>query len=93
MRLGTRLECVGSSSRVSGTCQDGTREFIEKRPRLTRRLLGVAKRLAGSWKDDGLRSSLGIGSSSDDTVGPRQAFAGRFAEGIGKLAETTPEDR
>ncbi|RWW18648.1 hypothetical protein GW17_00017350 [Ensete ventricosum] len=43
MWLGTRLECVGSSSRVSGACQDGAREFAGRRPRLTKRLSGVVE--------------------------------------------------
>ncbi|RRT59305.1 hypothetical protein B296_00043250 [Ensete ventricosum] len=46
MQLRTRLECVGSSPRVSGACQDSAREFIGRRPRLTGRLSGVAKKLA-----------------------------------------------
>ncbi|RWW48485.1 hypothetical protein BHE74_00045442 [Ensete ventricosum] len=50
MRLGTRLECIRSSPRVSGACQDDTREFTEGRPRLTGRLSGVAEILAGSWE-------------------------------------------
>ncbi|RWV91242.1 hypothetical protein GW17_00046484 [Ensete ventricosum] len=43
--------------------------------------------------DDGPRSSLGIGPSSEDVVEPRREFTGRFAEGIGKLAGNTPRDR
>ncbi|RRT43625.1 hypothetical protein B296_00018448 [Ensete ventricosum] len=50
MRLGTHLECVGSSLRVSGASQDGAREFVRRRPRLAGRLSGVAKRLVGSIK-------------------------------------------
>ncbi|RWV89224.1 hypothetical protein BHE74_00052089 [Ensete ventricosum] len=50
MQLGARLECVGSSSRVSEACQDGVMEFAERRPRLTRRLSRVAEKLAGSWE-------------------------------------------
>ncbi|RWV95480.1 hypothetical protein GW17_00041891 [Ensete ventricosum] len=42
--------------------------------------------------DDGPRSSLGIGPGSDDAVGPRQEFARRFTEGIGKLARNTLGD-
>ncbi|RRT47749.1 hypothetical protein B296_00053526, partial [Ensete ventricosum] len=45
IRLGTHLEYVGSSPRVSGACQDGAREFIGRRSRLIRRLSGVAERL------------------------------------------------
>ncbi|RZR97281.1 hypothetical protein BHM03_00026411 [Ensete ventricosum] len=48
MLLGTRQECVRSSSRVSGVCQDGIREFVKRRPRLIGRLSGVAEKLVGS---------------------------------------------
>ncbi|RWW44310.1 hypothetical protein BHE74_00049942 [Ensete ventricosum] len=51
MRLETRQECVGSSSRVLGVCQDGAREFAKRRSRLIGRLSGVAEKLAGSWDD------------------------------------------
>ncbi|RRT49470.1 hypothetical protein B296_00011630 [Ensete ventricosum] len=47
MQLGTHLECVGSSPRVSGACQDGTREFAGRRSRLTGRLSRVAEKLIG----------------------------------------------
>ncbi|RZS25412.1 hypothetical protein BHM03_00058608 [Ensete ventricosum] len=50
MRLATRLECIGSSPRVSEACQDGTREFTGRKPRLVGRLSGVAERLTGSWE-------------------------------------------
>ncbi|RWV81063.1 hypothetical protein GW17_00057556 [Ensete ventricosum] len=50
IQLGTRQECVRSLSRVLGVCQDGVREFIERRPRLAGRLSGVAERLARSWE-------------------------------------------
>ncbi|RWW13184.1 hypothetical protein BHE74_00034865 [Ensete ventricosum] len=83
MQLGTRLECVGSSSRVSGACHD------ERRLRLIGRLSGVAERLAGN---DGPRSSLGIKPSSDDVVGHRREFARRFTEGIGKFTGNTKRD-
>ncbi|RWW35389.1 hypothetical protein BHE74_00059691 [Ensete ventricosum] len=43
--------------------------------------------------DDEPRSSLGIGPSSDDVVGPRREFARRFAERIKKLAGNTLRDR
>ncbi|RWV89180.1 hypothetical protein GW17_00048686 [Ensete ventricosum] len=35
MQLGTHLECIESSPKVSGACQDGTREFAGRRLRLT----------------------------------------------------------
>ncbi|RWV89249.1 hypothetical protein GW17_00048607 [Ensete ventricosum] len=77
MQLGTRLECVESSSRVSRAYQDGVREFAGRRSRLVRRLSGVAERLAGSWKD--LEVDLW-------PLGPRREFPRRFTKGIGKLA-------
>ncbi|RWW44719.1 hypothetical protein BHE74_00049498 [Ensete ventricosum] len=42
--------------------------------------------------NDGPRSSLGIGPGLDDVVGPHRESARRFAEGIGKLAGSTPGD-
>ncbi|RWW82698.1 hypothetical protein BHE74_00008832 [Ensete ventricosum] len=48
MRLGTFLECVGSSLRVSGACQNDAREFARRRARLVGRLLGLAEELARS---------------------------------------------
>ncbi|RWV92103.1 hypothetical protein GW17_00045561 [Ensete ventricosum] len=89
MQLGTRQECVGSSPRVSGVCQDSAREFARRRPRLARRLSGVSEKLVGN---DGLRSSLGIGPGLDDAMRPRREFARRFAKGIGKLAGSTSGD-
>ncbi|RRT45085.1 hypothetical protein B296_00054572, partial [Ensete ventricosum] len=98
MRLGTYLECVKSSPRVSGACQDGTRVFVGRRSRLVRRLSGVVERLAGSWEamelqpDDGPRSSLSIGPEFRQCSGISPKFARRFDEGIGKLARNTPGD-
>ncbi|RWV80059.1 hypothetical protein GW17_00058718 [Ensete ventricosum] len=45
MRLGTRLERIGSLPRVLGACQDSAREFVERRPRLAGRLSGVSEKL------------------------------------------------
>ncbi|RZR73546.1 hypothetical protein BHM03_00025434 [Ensete ventricosum] len=42
--------------------------------------------------NDGPRYSLGIGLSSDDTVGSRRKFARRFTEGIEKLAGNAKGD-
>ncbi|RRT68101.1 hypothetical protein B296_00038624 [Ensete ventricosum] len=47
MQLETRLECVESLLRLSGACQDGAREFVRRRPRLTGRLSGIAQKLLG----------------------------------------------
>ncbi|RWW45027.1 hypothetical protein BHE74_00049166 [Ensete ventricosum] len=52
--------------------------------------------MVGSMKlqpDDVPRYSLGIGLSSNDTVGSRRKFARRFVVGIGKLAGNTKGDR
>ncbi|RWW64630.1 hypothetical protein BHE74_00028120 [Ensete ventricosum] len=58
MRLGTRQECIESLLRVSGTCQDGTREFAGRRSSLAGRLSGVAERLVGSWGGVGFSAEL-----------------------------------
>ncbi|RWW43774.1 hypothetical protein BHE74_00050525 [Ensete ventricosum] len=68
MRLGTRLECVRSSPRVLGVCQDGARKFTRRRPRYTKRLSGEAEKHTGSWEGLEVRtmqwelagSSLGV---------------------------------
>ncbi|RWV76839.1 hypothetical protein GW17_00062438 [Ensete ventricosum] len=97
MRLGTRQECVGSSPRVSGVCQDGVREFARRKLRLTGRLSMVAEKLVGRatelQPDDEPRSSLSIGPGFGRCSGISLEFARRFAEGIMKLAGNTPEDR
>ncbi|RWV92623.1 hypothetical protein GW17_00044980 [Ensete ventricosum] len=51
MRLGTRLECIGSSPRVLEVCQDGAREFARRGSRLIGRLLGVAEKLIGTHRE------------------------------------------
>ncbi|RWW55670.1 hypothetical protein BHE74_00037673 [Ensete ventricosum] len=71
MRLGTRLECVGSSPRVSGVCQDGAREFAGRKPRPTGRLSGVVERLVRSWE--------GIGKIARNTSGDRRRRTVRLA--------------
>ncbi|RWV78704.1 hypothetical protein GW17_00060278 [Ensete ventricosum] len=90
MQLGTHQECVGSSLRVSGVCQDGAREFAGRRPRLTGRLSGVAEKLVGSW--EGLEVDVS-GQGLDNAEGARWEFARRFVEGIEKLTRNTPGDR
>ncbi|RZS25401.1 hypothetical protein BHM03_00058594 [Ensete ventricosum] len=84
MRLGTRQECVGSSPRVSGACQDGAREFAKRRRRLTGRLSGVAEKLTENWE--------GIGQGLDDTEGAVGSSLGDSSK-IGKLSRNTPGDR
>ncbi|RWW42081.1 hypothetical protein BHE74_00052396, partial [Ensete ventricosum] len=63
---------------VSRACQDGTREFARRRPRLTERLSRIAEKACREY-----RARFG---RSDDAVGSRRKLARRFAEGIGKLA-------
>ncbi|RZS22101.1 hypothetical protein BHM03_00054831 [Ensete ventricosum] len=75
MRLGTRQVCIESSLMILGVYQDGTREFAERRQRLTERLSGLAKRLAGSW--EGLKVDV-------------LAIMIDFTEGIGKITRNTP---
>ncbi|RRT48128.1 hypothetical protein B296_00022792 [Ensete ventricosum] len=79
MQLGTRLECVGSSPRVSGACQDGGREFTGRRPRLAGRLSRVGERLVGSLGDAmGARQEFARTSSkvSGRSLGTRLEIAG-----------------
>ncbi|RZR98644.1 hypothetical protein BHM03_00028038 [Ensete ventricosum] len=82
MRLGTHQECVGSLLRVSGACQDGTREFARRRPRLIERLSGVAEKLIGSW--DGLVMddfAEGIGKIARNMPGDRRRKTVRLTAG------------
>ncbi|RWW61159.1 hypothetical protein BHE74_00031807 [Ensete ventricosum] len=95
MHLGTYQECVGSSPRVSGVCQDGAKEFAKRRPRLTGRLSGVAEKLVESRNGLTMVGSkklqLDDGPSSDDAVGSRRKFARRFTEGTGSSLGTQRE--
>ncbi|RRT58420.1 hypothetical protein B296_00002160 [Ensete ventricosum] len=61
MHLGTRQECVGSSPRVSGVCQDSAREFAKRRPsddaigsrrKFAKRFAEGIRKLAGKAKGD-----------------------------------------
>ncbi|RZR95964.1 hypothetical protein BHM03_00024873, partial [Ensete ventricosum] len=54
--FGNSPECVGSSPRVSGVCQDGAKEFAKRRSRLAERLSAVAEKLAGS-RDESSRET------------------------------------
>ncbi|RRT32889.1 hypothetical protein B296_00005989 [Ensete ventricosum] len=83
MWLETHQECIGSSPRVLGACHDDAREFVRRRSRLAVRLSRVAEKLV---RNNGPRSSLGIGQGLDDVVGSRWEFARRLVERIGKLA-------
>ncbi|RRT55344.1 hypothetical protein B296_00048512 [Ensete ventricosum] len=96
MWLGTHQECVRSSPRVSGACQDSVGEFARRRPRLVERLSRVAEKLTGSWEGlevDVLAIMIVSGYELDDAVGARREFARRFTEGIRKLARNMPRDR
>ncbi|RZR85712.1 hypothetical protein BHM03_00012732 [Ensete ventricosum] len=88
MRLGIRQECIGSSLRVSGACQDCTREFAKRRSRLIRRLSGVAEKLVGSW--DGLVMDVS-GQGLDDAVGACRAFTRTLPKVSGRSPGTRQE--
>ncbi|RRT75626.1 hypothetical protein B296_00006349 [Ensete ventricosum] len=91
MRLGTRQECIGSSPRVSGACQDGAREFTRRRPRLAERLSGVAEKLAESLTMTGsIELQPDNGPGFGRCGGFHREFARRFAEGIGNLTGNMP---
>ncbi|RWW38575.1 hypothetical protein BHE74_00056186 [Ensete ventricosum] len=104
MRLGTRLECVRSSPRVSRVCQDSAREFARRRLRLVGRLSGVTNKLSGRLTMmeamelqpvDGPRSSLGIGPGSDDAVDlveVRQEIRRRDREARWEYAGRSPKE-
>ncbi|RRT45569.1 hypothetical protein B296_00021450 [Ensete ventricosum] len=93
MRLGTCLECVGSLSRVSGSCQDGAREFVSRRPKLSGRLLGAAEKLAESWeaRREFTRTSLKVSRRSLGTrreiVGGRPSDSQQGMPGVTGLRE------
>ncbi|RRT63430.1 hypothetical protein B296_00026793 [Ensete ventricosum] len=91
MRLRTCLKCIGSSSRVSGVCQDGTREFARRRLKLAKRLSGVAEMLTKSWEglEVDLLAILIVKTILWELVGSSLGFV----EGIGKLAGNTSGDR
>ncbi|RWW46705.1 hypothetical protein BHE74_00047350, partial [Ensete ventricosum] len=88
IRLGTRQECVGSSPRISGVCQDGAREFARRRPRLAGRLSGVAEKLAGRLTMTGAteRFAEGIGKLTVNTSGDRRKKTGRLAARMSEAA-------
>ncbi|RWW09610.1 hypothetical protein GW17_00026892 [Ensete ventricosum] len=67
MRLGTCQECVESSPRISGACQDDARKFARRRPRL-------AGRLSGDLAE-------GIGKIVRNTPGDRRRKTVRLAAG------------
>ncbi|RRT55170.1 hypothetical protein B296_00016278 [Ensete ventricosum] len=76
MRLETNLECVGSSLRVSGASQDGTREFV-------RRLLGLAERLEISRRDQEARwEYVGRSSKEDQKTHPKMLETAGLAGGL-----------
>ncbi|RZR99423.1 hypothetical protein BHM03_00028965 [Ensete ventricosum] len=58
MRLGTRQECVESSPRVSGVCQDGASigpssdDAVGSRRKFARRSTEGIEKLAGNMKGD-----------------------------------------
>ncbi|RWW75949.1 hypothetical protein BHE74_00015983 [Ensete ventricosum] len=96
-----RVNAVGNSL---GVCRElakgirslqGWRKGVRQKKTETRRKIIGGLTMTGAMKlqpDNGPRSSLGIGLGLDNAVGPCREFAKRFAEGIGKLAGSTPGD-
>ncbi|RZR85891.1 hypothetical protein BHM03_00012961 [Ensete ventricosum] len=80
MQLGTHLECIRSSPRVSRACQDGAMEFAGRRPRLIEKLSGIAEKLVGSWEGFQLDLLVMI------------IIVVSIVEGIRKLVGNTPGD-
>ncbi|RZS08419.1 hypothetical protein BHM03_00039404 [Ensete ventricosum] len=81
MRLETRQECIGSSPRVSRVCQDDTREFARRRPRLAGRLSRVAEKLVGrirklarNMSGDCQKKTIGLAARMPEAT----RFAGRI---------------
>ncbi|RWV77225.1 hypothetical protein GW17_00061980 [Ensete ventricosum] len=83
MRFATRQECIESSPRVSGVCQDSAREFARKRPRLAGRLSGVTEKLVGRDSPKGSGSLLGT----------RREIAGRRPEDSPQECRRLPDWR
>ncbi|RRT73910.1 hypothetical protein B296_00012828 [Ensete ventricosum] len=86
IRLGTSQECVESSPRVSGACQDGTRKFAKRRPRLAGRLSRVVKKLAGklepkSFRVPGECQPKGLREISSDAEGKAMDCVARVPSG------------
>ncbi|RRT77282.1 hypothetical protein B296_00017903, partial [Ensete ventricosum] len=84
MRLGTRQECVGSSSRVSGVCQDGAREFARRRP--SRKIIGGSRKACrdGISPKFARRFVEGIGKLAGNTSRDRRKKTiARMPEAIG----------
>ncbi|RWV95487.1 hypothetical protein BHE74_00011369 [Ensete ventricosum] len=94
MRLGTHQECVGISPRVSGVCQDGTREFARRRARLARRLSGVAEKLVGNDVVGSRRSSLGDSpKGSGSSLGTRRKISRRRPKDLPQECRRLPDWR
>ncbi|RZS17516.1 hypothetical protein BHM03_00049664 [Ensete ventricosum] len=92
-----RVDAVENSPRVRREHAEGIgsllgwrKEVHQKKTETHRKIIGVAKKLAGN---DGPRSSLSIELGFGRYSGISLKFARRFVEGIGKLAGNTPGDR
>ncbi|RRT45076.1 hypothetical protein B296_00045008 [Ensete ventricosum] len=100
MQLGTHLECVGSSLRVLGACQDSTREFTKGRSRLARRLSkdfteGIRK-IARSTLGDHRRKIVRLATGNAGGYRIPGKFATKFTEsssiGCRELVGSSPEE-
>ncbi|RRT36317.1 hypothetical protein B296_00046797 [Ensete ventricosum] len=89
MRLGTRQECIGSSTRVSEACQDGVREFARRRLTRWKIVRGSRKdcreRCDGFCREFARRFAEGIsklvGNTPGDHRGEDQKTCCKYARG------------
>ncbi|RWW11342.1 hypothetical protein GW17_00025053 [Ensete ventricosum] len=77
------MKCVGSSSWLLGACQDGAREFVGRRPRLTERLSRVAEKLARVGK---VLKWICIEKIARNTLGDRRRKTVRLPQGMPEVA-------
>ncbi|RZS20237.1 hypothetical protein BHM03_00052727 [Ensete ventricosum] len=89
MRWDLARSSLGDSPKESRRSLGTRREIAGKKTRGLAARLPAIVRVCGN---NGPRSSLGIGPSSDDAVGSRREFAKRFVEGIRMLARNMKGD-
>ncbi|RRT31471.1 hypothetical protein B296_00058098, partial [Ensete ventricosum] len=80
---------LGDSPKELGSSLGTRREITEKK---TGGLAARLSEVAEVCENNGPRSSLGIGPSSDDAMGSRREFAKRFVEGIRMLTRNMKGD-
>ncbi|RRT31575.1 hypothetical protein B296_00044201 [Ensete ventricosum] len=97
-----QVDAVGNSPGVGRKLAEGIGSSPGWRKRVRQKKIETHRKIVGGsrkacrklgWSYNELRSSLGIGPSSDDEMVSHWEFAKRFAEGIGKLTGNTKGDR